>query len=318
MHTFSSSNVVLVGFGYWGKVLCSILLRNNISISAIFSRDPIKVSDEFYLKYNSSAGSIPSILQHSQLSSYLKSKSNSTIFLILACGPIYHFDIIDAVISAKSCNKINIWLEKPLFVDKRQELRFEEMQEKSKKLIVEFYVDYPYVANNISEGIGIKDLKLEANNSSMITVSIYSKHFHWRGFDIVYDYMPHFYSIFKSILGLDPFELVTASIISEPSNSTEPCRKIIFKLASGRKVIFDFGKSLRESSITMLLDNCYNPLSSLRLMTYSLKDLFGNNPIDKNIKLFIAGNIDSSSASLQHALDHSLIYQLSNRIIDCS
>jgi len=318
LRTFSSSTIVLVGFGYWGKVLCNILLKNYFLISAIFSRDPIKARDEFYLKYNSSAGSIPSILQHSHLSSYLKSKSNSTIFLILACGPMYHFDVIDEVLSAQCCNKINIWLEKPLFINKLHEPQFNEMQEKSKKLIVDFYVDYPYVANNISEGIGSKQLKLEANNSSMIIISIYSKHFHWRGFDIIYDYMPHFYSIFKSILGLDPLELVTATIIFEPSSSEDPCIKIIFKIASGRKVIFDFGKSLRESSIAMLLDNCYNHSSSLRLKTYSLKDLFGNNPIDKNINSFIAGNIDASSASLQNVLDHSLIYQISNRIIDCS
>ena len=318
MRTLSSSTVVLVGFGYWGKVLCNILLKNNFLISAIFSRDPIKASDEFYLKYNSSAGSIPSILQHSHLSSYLKSKSNSTIFLILACGPMYHFDVIDEVLSAQSCNTINVWLEKPLFVDKRQELRFEEIQEKSKKLIINFYVDYPYVANNIREGIGIKQLKLEASNSSMIVVSIYSKNFHWRGFDIIYDYMPHFYSIFKSILGLDPLELDTASILSEPSNSKDPCRKIIFKLVTGQQVAFNFGVSAKESEISILLDNCSNPSSSLCLKTYSLKDLFGNNPIDKNITSFIAGNIDSGSASLQHALDHSLIYQISNRVIDCS
>ena len=299
MHT---QTIVLIGYGYWGKVLENILISLGYRLDAIISTNRNYLSSESH----------PFSLHYSE--NELKALTNASN-IIVATGPTFHHEVLEYLYSNhKSFEGCRIWLEKPVFITGGQlSSRLFGMEN--------IFVDYPYASENSRLSEFLHD------DASFYEISLFSSNVYRRAYPIIFDFTPHLFALmgfcnqdFK--LNKYLYEVVYCHGGAVADMLEEFYGSISISSSNGKHFVLNYGinKNGRTSSITArhdrerLLDRGEN----IKLSCVSgeclkhhhlLTDLFLR-PVDQNLTRFLSAENNFTGTLFSSIEFHRRIYHL--------
>ena len=243
--------IAIVGFGYWGQLLYSIVNKLGYKVDYI-------ISSGQDTSCNSFSRSKFLIFDYQNSSYICDLVSNYNISHLFICtGPIVQ-DLLINSLQHSYLTHISIWAEKPYTYC---------------SIPHNLFIDYPYVFRNSVQPL------FQSPFIKSIDLSLYSKRQYNRPHSIRADFLPHLSSIIFSVFNPPSVESVKAI-----SHSTEGSNiySAQFSIDSNISVQYNYGISqLNDSTFSYILFNGDH-------FSFRLSDLFYL-PVNSNIKLFLSG-----------------------------
>jgi len=279
-----SNSIAIVGYGYWGKTIHSILERLNFSLSYIFSSNQ-----------NNNRLLDAECYDYSSLNDKELMKNISHMFLLT--GPSFHNAILKKLYSTYKQNELPyLWVEKPFFIEQISKQNYNHLER--------VFVDYPYIHQNLNCHF---DDFFSSHDAAHFEIGIFSRNLYNRKYPIIFDFAPHVFTLIHLItnkLCLSSFYEISIDIETNNSNNKiSPINNCIYSfkvkcMSSNILFSISFGAGTsRNSYITKETEigiNKYhyiNPsqkhtLNNKSLKTIELSKLF-KNPVNENVLYFI-------------------------------
>ena len=274
--------ILVIGYGYWGKILSKIIIKNGFSIDYIFtSNDKPLASYEEDLEFTKF---LPYHMLYNILASLASRKS---IFIFIATGPAHHFSIISSMLPLLLLHlNIYIWCEKPFIVSQDQFSYFTLLQPlfDSKRI----FINYPYILANLNPGIALRPLS-NGINDHIINISLFTKNIYVRPHSIELDFFPHLYMLLREIFDFTPQMLLGVQVLGKEIKYLFNQKLIhLHLLINSSEIHFNYGVSTNANSIALAGRKYFGLYENLGPIELDFKTLFVLNPVDYNVRKFLS------------------------------
>ena len=273
--------ILVVGYGYWGKVLSKIIVKNGFSIDYIFT------SNSKHLASHEGGLEVTKFLPYHMLFNILASlASRKSIFIFIASGPTHHFSIISSILPLLLLHlNIYIWCEKPFLVspDQYSCLNLLKFLFDSKRI----FINYPYILPNLNPGITLDSLNNEIAYR-IININLFTKNSYVRPHSIELDFFPHLYLLLREIFSFTPQTLLEVKVLGKDVKYLFDQKLIdLHLLVNSNEINFNYGISTNINSIALAERNHSNVYEATKPKHLDFKTLFVLNPVDYNVQKFL-------------------------------
>lgn len=303
--------ILVVGYGYWGKILSKIIIKNGFSIDYIFtSNSKHLASHEGYLE-------VTKFLPYHMLFNILASvASRKSIFIFIASGPTHHFSIISSILPLLLLHlNIYIWCEKPFIISQDQYscLTLLKSLFDSKRI----FINYPYILPNLNPGISLDSLNNEITYR-IININLFTKNTYVRPHSIELDFFPHLYLLLREIFHFTPQLLFEVKVLGKGIKYLFDQKLIdLHLLINSKEIHFNYGISTTINSIALTGRNHFNVYEAIEPIELDFKTLFVHNPVDCNVQKFLTQqNFSLGDLPLISYIYQEDVFDFSKTILD--
>jgi hypothetical protein len=281
--------IIVVGYGYWGKVLSRIIFKNGYVIDYIFTGKDILLSP------------CENSLNHTKFLPYymlfdvlMSADSRKSIFIFIASGPAYHFAIIASILPLLLANpSIYIWCEKPFLLSQDQFSILSSLQPLFDSNRI--FVDYPYVVSNLNPNNTLRRAK-PWKIDYLIDINLFTKNLYNRPHSIELDFFPHLYLLLREFFNFTPGMIFEMQVLGQDVNYSFGKKLLaLHLLVNASEVHFNYGISTAENSISFASRSNSSFCKVKKSSHMNFKNLFILNPVDYNVQKFLAQRLSLPS-----------------------